>query len=60
MINTILRLFPYVRKLEREVEQMSHMIESMQRYIDALEQLKKSHEDQIKELEAHLRGNWPC
>ncbi len=60
MIRALLRLFPYVRKLEREVEQLSNMIESMQRYIEALELLKKSHEEQIKELEGHLRGNWPC
>ena len=52
----LLHLFPYVRKLEREVEQLQNMTASMQRYIEALEQVKKSYEEQIRELERHLRG----
>jgi prefoldin subunit 5 len=58
-MKAFLRLFSYVRYLEREVEGLTNMTESMQRYIDTLEQMKKIHEEQIKELEGHLRGNWP-
>ena len=59
-MKAFLRLFPYVRYLEREVEELTNMTESMQRYIETLEQVKKLQEEQIKELEGHLRGNWPC
>lgn len=65
-MNRFLRLFAYVRELERKTESDRKTMESMIRHIDALEALRVHQEERITllltecdSLYGHLNGRRP-